>query len=219
MSLLFRLLLVVAVFLGASNGVRAGEAVTILALGDSLTAGYGLDKGFSFPARLQVALNKDGIKARIVNGGVSGDTSAGGLARLAWLLSDPSGEPVDAVILALGANDGLRGLDPAQTRANLNATLARLGKRNIPVLVAGMLAPPNLGNDYGVEFNAIYPELAEQHGQQLYAFFLDGVAAKPELNQHDGIHPNEAGVDEVVRRMLPSVNSLIARASQHQQGQ
>lgn len=189
----------------------AGQAradAVILAVGDSLTAGLGLAAGDAFPARLEWALAREGIAAKVVNAGVSGDTTAGGRARLAWsLASQPA---IDAVILELGANDGLRGLDPAASRANLAAILTDLKARGVAVLLAGMLAPPNLGPEYGAEFNAIYPSLAAEFGVALYPFFLDGVAADPALNQADGIHPNAAGVDVIVRRMMPFVKKLIA---------
>ncbi len=200
-------MLAAALFL-APAAVRAAEPVRILALGDSLAAGYGLPAEQGFVAQLQQALDAAGLAARVIDGGVSGDTTAGGLARLDWSLAD---DP-DAVILELGANDGLRGLDPAATRANLDAMLGRLAAAGKPVLLAGMLAPPNLGPEYGAEFNRIYPELAASHGVLLYPFFLDGVAAEPALNQGDGIHPNEAGVRVIVERMLPEVRRLIEQA-------
>lgn len=177
-----------------------GEApLRILAFGDSLVAGYGLPATDSFVAQLERALAAAGISAEVIDGGVSGDTTAGGLARLDWSLAE---EP-DLVLLELGANDALRGLDPAETRANLEAILTRLGERGIPVLLAGMYAPPNLGPDYAEAFNRLYPELAERHGVPLYPFFLDGVAMEPSLNQPDGIHPNAAGVAVIVERLLP----------------
>jgi acyl-CoA thioesterase-1 len=193
---------------GLAAPVAAAEPARILALGDSLTAGYGLAAADGFVAQLQRALDESGLAATVIDGGVSGDTTAGGLARLDWALAD---QP-DAVILELGANDGLRGLDPAATRANLDAMLSRLGAADTPVLLAGMLAPPNLGAEYGAEFNRIYPELAAQHGVALYPFFLDGVAADAALNQGDGIHPNAAGVRRIVERMLPDVIRLIEQA-------
>ncbi len=177
----------------------------MLALGDSLTAGYGLAAEEAFPARLQMALRKQGLRVRVINAGVSGDTSAGGRARLDWSLADnPS-----AAIVELGANDALRGLDPDATRANLDAIISKLRKRGIAVLLAGMLAPPNLGPEYEARFNAIYPALATKHGVLFYPFFLDGVAARPELNQADGMHPTAAGVDIIVERMLPLVGELV----------
>ena len=184
----------------------AGEKV-VMTLGDSLTAGYGLPAADGFVAQLQAALSKRGHQVLVRNGSVSGDTTSGGRARLAWTLSGR----VDLVILELGANDGLRGVDPAITRANLDAMLAALNQARIPVLLAGMLAPPNLGPEYGKAFNAIYPELARRHGITLYPFFLDGVAAKPGLNQHDGLHPNKAGVKVIVAAMTPYVLDLLDR--------
>jgi acyl-CoA thioesterase-1 len=195
------------VFLAIQTALAA--PVTILALGDSLTAGLGLETPEAFPARLEAALKAKGLDVRIVNAGVSGDTAAAGLARLDWALSDDVG----GLIVELGANDALRGLDPAQTEAALDAILAKAAARKLPVLVAGMQAPPNLGPDYAAAFDAIYPRLAEKHGAILYPFFLDGVAAQPSLNQADGIHPNGKGVDIIVERIMPSVEGLIRRAA------
>ena len=188
--------------------VRADDAKVILALGDSLTAGYGLDQAEAFPVQLQAALRALGLNATVINGGVSGDTSAGGRSRLEWLLA----EPVDGVIVELGANDGLRGLDPGQTRENLDWILTTLKQRDIPVLLSGMYAPPNLGKDYGAEFNAIYPELAQKHTVKLDPFFLEGVAADPNLNQADGIHPNAEGVAMIVKRLTPKVQELLSQS-------
>jgi acyl-CoA thioesterase I len=196
-----------AVFLTIQTAVAA--PVSILALGDSLTAGLGLEASEAFPARLEAALNAKGLDVRIVNAGVSGDTAAAGLARLDWALSDD----VDGLIVELGANDALRGLDPAQTEAALDAILAKAAARKLPVLMAGMQAPRNLGPDYAAAFDAIYPRLAEKHGAILYPFFLDGVAAQPSLNQTDGIHPNGKGVEIIVKRIMPSVEGLIRRAA------
>ena len=181
------------------------DPVRILAFGDSLTAGFGLSQEDGFAAQLDRALAQAGVEAEVINGGVSGDTTAGGLARLDWALAD---DP-DLVILELGANDGLRGLDPAETRANLDAMLTRLRESDVPVLLAGMLAPPNLGPEFGKAFNAVYPELAERHDVALFPFFLDGVATDPALNQPDGIHPNRAGVAVIVDRILPHLLPLI----------
>ena len=185
----------------------AGRPVKIVALGDSLTAGLGLPADAVFPVRLQRALAQKGVAAEIVNAGVSGDTTADGLSRLDWSVPDDA----HAVILELGANDALRGLDPAQTRANLDAILRRLAVRHIPVLLAGMRAPPNMGADYVKAFDAVYPALAAAHGVVFYPFFLDGVAAERGLNQGDGIHPTAAGVDVIVGKILPQVEELIAR--------
>jgi acyl-CoA thioesterase I len=182
------------------------RAETILAFGDSLTAGYGLNGRDSFPSRLETALQESGYDVRVVNGGVSGDTTAGGLARLNWLMQ----ERPDLVIVELGANDALRGLDPAVTRRNLDAIITGIKKQGARVLLAGMLAPPNMGSEYGEEFNAIYGDLARDHNVVLYRFFLEGVAGDPALNLDDGMHPNAKGVAEIVKRMLPSVVKALA---------
>jgi acyl-CoA thioesterase-1 len=187
---------------------RAAGATRIVALGDSLTAGYGLKTRDAFPARLQAALNAHGVAAEVINAGVSGDTTAGGLRRLDWVLA----ERPDAVIVELGANDGRRGIDPRTTYANLDAILARLGAERVTVLLTGMYAPPNLGKDYGALFNGVFPTLAKRHGVDFYPFFLDGVALRPSLNQPDGVHPNAKGVAVIVERMLPYVKRLVARA-------
>ena len=183
------------------------EQVNIIAIGDSLTAGYGLAQSDSFPAQLQAALRAVGEEVRIINSGVSGDTSAGGRARLEWALSLKP----DAVILELGANDGLRGLDPGQTEANLNEMITKIRTQALPVLLTGMLAPPNLGQEYSNEFNSLFQRLANKHGVLFYPFFLEGVVAVPALNQTDGIHPNAAGVAEIVKRILPPVRELIGQ--------
>lgn len=174
-------------------------------LGDSLTAGYGLVKGQSVPAQLDVALKAAGLDVTIINAGVSGDTSAGGRARLGWALVDhPRG-----LIIELGANDGLRGLDPEQTHENLDAIISEAKAKNMQILLTGMLAPPNLGPEYGAEFNQIYSDLAKQHQVALYPFFLDGVVANPTLNQDDGMHPNPDGVQIIVEKIMPAVKALI----------
>jgi len=194
----------------SAAGVGPAAAATIVVLGDSLTAGYGLAADDAFPARLEAALGAEGIEARVINAGVSGDTSAGGLRRLDWALAPGPDGPPDAMIVELGANDGLRGLDPRQTEANLDAILAGARQRGLRVLLAGMMAPPNLGREYAAAFAAVFPRLAERHGVLLYPFFLDGVAADPTLNLDDGIHPNPDGVDVIVERILPYVKRLIA---------
>jgi acyl-CoA thioesterase-1 len=194
----------------ALAGLLPASAATlrIVALGDSLTAGLGLQKTDGFAARLEAALRERGHDVVVVDAGVSGDTASDGLARLDWSVGDDAG----AVIVELGSNDALRGVDPKITRDALDRLLARLAERKLPVLLAGMLAPPNLGPDYGEAFNGMYAELAERHGALLYPFFLDGVAAEARLNQADGMHPNAAGVAAIVERILPAVEELIARA-------
>jgi len=185
-----------------------GKPVQIVALGDSLTVGYGLPNGDAFPTKLQAALKAKGIDAAVANAGVSGDTASAGLERIDWSVPDGTG----AVIVELGANDALRGLDPAVTRKALDAILTRLAARRLPVLFAGMKAPPNMGADYASAFDAIYPALAVKHPVIFYPFFLDGVAADAKLNQGDGMHPTAAGVDVIVARILPSVVELVAKA-------
>ncbi|MFC6855413.1 arylesterase [Marivibrio halodurans] len=218
--LLTAVMAVVLVGLGAamSAGARAQEGggkPVILALGDSLTAGYGLSKQDSFPAELERALAEAGTPARVVNAGVSGDTSKGGLSRVDWLLA----EDPDVLLLELGSNDGLRALDPTQTHDNLKAIIEKAEKAGIHVLLAGMMAPPNLGKEYGEDFNAIFPRLAEEHDVTFYPFFLEGVAARPALNQSDGMHPNAEGVDVVVENILPSVQEALKRAGALSRGQ
>jgi acyl-CoA thioesterase-1 len=191
-----------ALLLAVPLFARGAEAVTIVAFGDSLTAGYGIaDASQHFHARLEQSLRVAGVDAKVVNAGVSGDTTSAGLARLDWSIPDG----VDLVILELGANDALRGVQPGVTQANLDAMLAKLAARNIPVLLAGMLAPPNLGSQYGTLFNTIYPRLSEKFAVPLYPFFLDGVAAQQPLLQNDGMHPKPEGVDVIVRNITPYV--------------
>jgi acyl-CoA thioesterase-1 len=199
--------LVVLAGLSASSPAAA-RALHIVALGDSLTAGLGLPAGQSFGDVLQKKLRAKGYDVDVANAGVSGDTAADGLARLDWAVPDET----DAAIVELGANDMLRGLDPAATKKALGDILARLQARRIPTLLAGMRAAPNLGEDYQKRFDAIYPSLAEQYGAALYPFFLDGVAADPKLNQKDGMHPTKEGVETIVAKMLPAVEALIAKA-------
>ena len=184
-----------------------GPIRTIMAFGDSLTSGYGLPPADAFPVKLEAALRARGHAVRVINAGVAGDTTAGGRARLAWMLADKP----DAVILELGANDGLRGLDPAETLANLRAIMEQLKTADLPVLLAGMRAPPNLGRDFGAEFDTIFATVALEYDALFYPFFLEGVAARPTLNQNDGIHPNSAGVAIVVERIIPSVEALLSR--------
>lgn len=194
---------------GSGKTAETSKVIRLMALGDSLTAGYGLPPADGFTARLQAALDAaagtNGRKVEVLNAGVSGDTSAGGLARLDWALADRP----DAAIVELGANDMLRGLSPEAARDNLDQILARLKQENVPVLFAGMRASPSLGADYVRRFDAIYPDLAERHGVDLYPFFLDGVAADRRLNQPDGLHPNAEGVAIIVERILPNVLKLL----------
>lgn len=180
----------------------------MVVLGDSLSAGYGLPAGAAFPERLAVALKAKGIDVAMINAGVSGDTAFGGLGRLDW--SIPEG--TEAVILELGANDALRGLDPALTRKALDTALTKLKARKIAVLLAGMYAPRNMGPDYAKGFDAIFPELAATHGAIFYPFFLEGVAGDAKLNQPDGLHPTAAGIDVIVKNILPKAEELIDRA-------
>lgn len=187
----------------------AAEPVRLMILGDSLTAGYGLHRGDAFVARLQAALRAEGYAVEVIDAGVSGDTTAGGLARLPWLLGGSPESLPDAVMVELGGNDGLRGLDPGAMYANLDAILTLLGDRDIPVLLTGMKAPPNLGGEYGRAFEAVFHRLADKHDVALYPFFLEGVALVPSLNQPDGIHPNAAGVDQIVRRILPATKAFL----------
>lgn len=183
------------------------KPIMLVALGDSLTAGYGLGPGEGFVPQLQAALSARGHKVNVGNGGVSGDTSSGGLARLDWAV----GPDTQAVILELGANDMLRGIAPNVTRANLTAIIKRLQARNIKVMLAGMLAAPNLGEAYAARFNPIYPQIAEQFGLVFYPFFLDGVAGQRDLNLPDGIHPTRDGIAVIVDNILPSVERLLAQ--------
>jgi acyl-CoA thioesterase-1 len=192
---------------GMAQAADEADPVRLLALGDSLTAGYGLPPADAFPVRLEAALKAAGYDVTVLNAGVSGDTSAGGRARLDWVLA----EDADAALVTLGANDALRGLDTEALKANLIAIVERLQAEGLPVLIAGMKAPPNLGDDYESAFEAVFPAVAEQTGALLYPFFLEGVAADPALNQADGIHPNAEGVKIVVKGILPKVEELLAR--------
>jgi len=205
-----RVVQVLAVATAASLAFAPAQAATrplrIVALGDSLTAGYGLPAGQAFPDALQRALKADGVDVEIVNAGVSGDTAAGGLARLDW--SVPEGS--DALIVELGANDMLRGFDPGETEKSLAQILDKARAAHLPTLLTGMRAAPNLGLDYQHRFDAIYPELASRYGVALYPFFLEGVAGDPRLNQTDGLHPNREGVGLIVKAMLPTVEAFLA---------
>ena len=193
-------------------GARA-ESLQIVGFGDSLMAGYGLNPGEAFPEKLQAALRATGHDVVIANAGVSGDTSSGALSRLDWSVPDGT----QLVILEIGANDMLRGIDPELVEQNLDKMLARLKARNIPVLLAGMLAAPNLGHAYGEAFGSIYPKLAEKYGATLYPFFLDGVAADKALLLEDGMHPSAGGVDRIVERILPTVQDMIAKLPPRQE--
>jgi acyl-CoA thioesterase-1 len=201
------LLSIVLLLIVAGAGQALAAPVKILALGSSLTQGYGLPPGTEFPVQLQAALKQAGIDAVVTNAGVSGDTSAGGLARLDWSLADHP----DAVILELGSNDMLRGIPPSETEKNLRAILDKLKAAHVKVLLTGMHAQRNLGADYVREFDAIYPRLAKDTNVLFYPFILDGVALKPKLNQADGMHPNPAGVKVMVARILPYMKKLVAR--------
>jgi len=185
------------------------KPVKMVVLGDSLSAGLGLSASAAFPARLQKALDARGVRVDMINAGVSGDTASGGRDRLDWSVPDGT----EAVILELGANDALRGTDPAVTRTALTDILTRLKARNIAVLLCGMVAPPNYGSEYSTRFNAIYPELARSLGVTLYPFFLQGVAANASLNQADGLHPTAEGVDVIVNNILPSVEAFLGTIS------
>jgi acyl-CoA thioesterase I len=189
----------------------AGDAkpIKMVVLGDSLSAGLGLPGSSAFPVRLQKALKDKGIAVDMINAGVSGDTSSGGRDRLDW--SVPQG--TEAVIVELGANDALRGIDPKVTRSALSDILTQLKARKIAVLLCGMLAPPNYGDDYSARFNAIYPDLAKSFGVPLYPFFLEGVATDARLNQADGMHPTAEGVDVIVKNMLPTVQAFLGAIS------
>lgn len=191
--------------LAQTPAAASAKPVKLVVLGDSLTAGYGLPANAAFPARLQQALRGKSLDVEIVNAGVSGDTTSGGRDRLDWSVPPDTA----AVIVELGANDALRGLDPKVSRAALDEILTKLKARNIAVLLCGMLAPPNYGADYAQAFNSLYPELAKKHGVPLYPFFLDGVAGKADLNLPDGMHPTAAGVDVIVGRILPTVETWL----------
>lgn len=189
--------------------LRADGALTVVVFGDSLSAGFGLPGKDAFPVKLETALKIRGHQVTVENAGVSGDTTAGGRARLAWAIGSNPG----AVILELGANDALRGLEPEKAYANLAAMLDELAQKKIPVLLAGMKAPPNMGDDYAREFDAIYMRLDKAYDVILYPFFLAGVAGDPALNQDDGIHPTARGVDVIVENILPYVEQLLERAA------
>ena len=188
-----------------ATAAQEGKPVKMVVLGDSLSAGLGLSAPAAFPARLQKALQTKGIAVDMINAGVSGDTSSGGRDRLDW--SVPEG--TEAVIVELGANDALRGVDPKVTRSALTDILTRLKARKIAVLLCGMYAPPNYGADYAARFNAIYPDIAREFGVPLYPFFLEGVATEARLNQPDGLHPTAEGIDVIVKNILPTVEAFL----------
>lgn len=190
----------------AGGGTARAEPFTIVGFGDSLMAGYQLAPGEGFTDQLEAALKAAGHDVTVANAGVSGDTTSGGLSRLDWSVPDDA----DLVILELGANDALRGIDPALTRSNLDAMITRLKERGIAVLLAGMLSPPNMGDNYARQFNAIYPDLAREHGVALHPFFLDGVAAEQSLLLEDGMHPNARGVAVMVEAIMPAVKAAMA---------
>lgn len=206
-KLLAAILVTIACVLTPALANAADKPVKIVVLGDSLSAGYGLPGQSAFPSKLAAALKAKGITVEIINAGVSGDTASGGLGRLDWSVPDDA----EALILELGANDALRGVNPEVTQKALEKILQKLKSRNIPVLLAGMKSPLNMGPEYVREFDDIYPVLAKKFDAVFYPFFLDGVAADAKLNQGDGIHPNAAGVDRIVERILPKVEELIAR--------
>jgi acyl-CoA thioesterase-1 len=205
-----RSILIAAVIgLVIESASAAARPAVILDFGDSLTAGLGLPAKQAFPAQLEAWLHQQGIEARVINAGVSGDTTAGGLARLDWALA----EKPDLVILALGANDALRGIEPSTVRDNLDKMIGMIEASGAKLLLLGMLAPSNWGEEYKNAFDRIFPELAHNHHLPLYPFFLEGVAMKPELNQPDGLHPNEHGVAVLVDRIAPMVARILGGAS------
>jgi acyl-CoA thioesterase I len=204
----YKHLLVVAALLAAFPAQAADKL--ILAFGDSLTAGYGLSATESYPAQLQAQLRQQGISVRVHNAGVSGDTTSGGRARLGWVIASLKTTP-DLVILCLGANDSLRGVDPKLTRANLDAMMAELQKRKIRVLLAGMLAPPNMGREYATSYNRIFPDLAKQYSAFYYPFLLDGVAANGKLLLEDGMHPSKQGAAIIAAKIAPIVRRALEK--------
>ena len=205
----FTLLFALAVWMSAAIVPAAAQSVKLVGFGDSLMAGYQLPPEDAFTARLQAALQEKGVDVTIENAGVSGDTTSGGLARIDWSVPDGT----NGVILELGANDALRGISPADSRANLDRMIVRLKERGIPVLLVGIFAPPNMGEDYAREFNAIYADLAKTHDVPLYPFFLDGVVTQRDLQLEDAMHPNAKGVGVMVERFLPTAEAFIAGLS------
>jgi acyl-CoA thioesterase-1 len=209
MLVLGMLLMAAGTAFAQTSAARETKPIKMVVLGDSLSAGLGLSASSAFPARLQKSLETKGIAVHMINAGVSGDTTSGGRDRLDW--SVPEG--TEAVILELGANDALRGIDPRVTRAALTDILTRLKARKIAVLLCGMVAPPNYGSEYSARFNAIYPDLAKSFGVPLYPFFLEGVATDAKLNQADGLHPTAEGVDVIVKNILPTVEAFLGAIS------
>ena len=211
MTIIFACAAALAAMIAPSSAAQAqGQPIRLVALGDSLSAGYGLPQEAAFPVALERALKAKGRKVEVTNAGVSGDTTSGGLDRLDWSVPDGT----DGVILELGANDMLRGLDPALTRKNIDSIVERLKSRNIPVMLAGMYASRNLGPDYVQKFDSLYPDIAKKHDLVLYPFFLDGVAGDRSLNLPDGMHPTAKGIEIIVGRILPTVQTFLASLSQ-----
>ena len=206
---LLKVALALAITQGASVAT-ANDVCRIAVLGDSLTTAYGLAVEEGFPAQLERRLRTEGYHCAVLDAGVGGDTTAGGLARLDWALADQPSH----VIVELGGNDGLRALPPEQMEQNLDAIVSRLRADDVAVLLAGMRAPPNLGRTYGEAFEAVFPRVAERHDVPLYPFFLDGVAGAPELNQGDGIHPTAEGIAVMVERILPTVTAWLERSEE-----
>ncbi|MBY5776921.1 arylesterase [Rhizobium leguminosarum] len=204
-ALQFTVIAVSLIFAAAADA----RTINLVGFGDSLMAGYQLPPGDGFPEKLQAALKAKGLDVTIANAGVSGDTTTGGLARIDWSVPDGT----DGVILELGANDALRGIPPEESEKNLDQMIIRLKERGIAVLLAGMMAPPNMGADYAARFNPIYQKLSEKHGLPLYAFFLDGVALEAGLKLDDGMHPNARGVDVMVEKMEPAVTNFVEAIS------
>ncbi|MBY5665569.1 arylesterase [Rhizobium leguminosarum] len=204
-ALQFTVIAVSLIFATAADA----RTINLVGFGDSLMAGYQLPPGDGFPEKLQAALKAKGLDVTIANAGVSGDTTTGGLARIDWSVPDGT----DGVILELGANDALRGIPPEESEKNLDQMIIRLKERGIAVLLAGMMAPPNMGADYAARFNPIYQKLSEKHGLPLYAFFLDGVALEAGLKLDDGMHPNARGIDVMVEKMEPAVTNFVEAIS------
>lgn len=207
LSRLYAPALAILLALAPLRAAAAAQETLLVAYGDSLSAGFGLEAENAFPARLEAALRERGHNVRVTGASVSGDTTAAGLARLEWSLPDDA----DGAILELGANDALRGIDPGEAKDNLDAIISKLKAEGVEVLLAGMMAPRNLGPEYTEKFDAMYPELAERHDVLLYPFFLDGVAGNSALNQGDGMHPNAKGAAVIVDNILPYVEKLLAR--------